>query len=345
MNALSVPELRPLRTGELLDRAFRLYRKHFLTLVGIVALFLVPVTLVQMVIQTVANASTQDVVTSGRLDSAYGVAVALSGAVGIVVYLLKTSIPIAAVTRAVAGSYLGESVGTLDSYRRVGRRWLPVLGANVLVILLGIAFLIWAIIPCIGWLTGPGLLIYLSSVISLLIAPAIILEHSTASGSIGRAWNLTRQRFWPVIGFMLLLSLLSLIFVAGPAALVSFLVTAVFVSAGSLGGSTIIATVTSSLTTLLTSLLFLPFQLTAVTLLYFDLRIRLEGFDLAVLASESTGETQEVEAVLAAAPAPARGALITGREVGYFVGLTLALVGVYAGLVLVLLGIGALSGL
>ena len=237
MNALPVSELRPLRVGELLDRAFRLYRKHFLTLVGIVGVFLVPVTLVQTGFQVANNARAQDMLATGQIDSGYAAMAVVSGIIGIIIYFLQSSIPIAAVTRAVAGSYLGEAVGTLDSYRRVGRRWLSVLGANLLVMLAAIAFLIWMIIPCIGWFTGPGLLLYLSLVISPLLAPAIILERSTASDSIGRAWNLTRQRFWPVVGFVLLLWLLNLIFVVGPVMLVSLLVNSVFVSSGSIGGS------------------------------------------------------------------------------------------------------------
>lgn len=346
MTASAAPELRPLRTGELLDRAFRLYRQHFLTFVGIVALFLVPLTLLQTAFQSAtAAASLNNVLNSPEdLTSSTAILVVLGVVIGVVVYLLQSSIPIAAVTRAVAGSYLGETVGALDSYRRVGRRWLSVVGANVLVLLLGGVFLIWLIIPCVGWLTGPGLLFYLSLVISPLVAPVIILERSRARGSLGRVWNLTRQRFWPVIGFVVILGLLNLIFVAGPAGLVSFLTTNLLVSPGSIVEGSVAATVTSNLVTLLVSLIFLPFQLTAITLLYFDLRVRLEGFDLAVLASESTGDTAEVEAVLATAPAVRSSGLVTGREIGYFAGLTLLFVVLYLGLVFLFLGLSGIFG-
>ena len=38
MTASDVSALRPLSTGQLLDRAFRLYRQHFLVFLGIVAI-------------------------------------------------------------------------------------------------------------------------------------------------------------------------------------------------------------------------------------------------------------------------------------------------------------------
>ena len=44
--------LRPLRLGELLDRAIRLYRGNFLTFIGIIAVVYVPL----MVLQTAASA-------------------------------------------------------------------------------------------------------------------------------------------------------------------------------------------------------------------------------------------------------------------------------------------------
>lgn len=342
MAALTTPELRPLGTGELLDRAFRLYRNHFLTLVGIVAIVLVPLTLLQIAMQAANTTMLQN--STGADSNRIMTLSLLSALVMIIVYLVQGSVPIAAVTRAVAGSYLGERVGTLDAYRKVGRRWLTVLGAAVLISLLAIVAVIWLIIPCVGWLTGPGILTYLMLVISPLVAPAVVLERRSATGAIGRSWNLTRERFWPVVGFMIVLTLLNLIFVVGPGLLVTMLTSFFMVSSNSLSSSLVASTVATSLVTLATSLLFVPFQLTATTLLYFDLRIRQEGLDLAVLASETSSETGEIEAVLAATPTTGRTRLITGNEVGYFVALTVVMALVYGVIMLITGGAMALSG-
>ena len=45
--------LRPLRTGEMLDRALRLYRNHFLLFSGIVALAIGPMTVLELLSQMV----------------------------------------------------------------------------------------------------------------------------------------------------------------------------------------------------------------------------------------------------------------------------------------------------
>src|SRR6476646_2751035 len=43
--------LRPMSIGDMLDAAFRLYRRHFLTFIGIVALLQVPMAILQFAAQ------------------------------------------------------------------------------------------------------------------------------------------------------------------------------------------------------------------------------------------------------------------------------------------------------
>ena len=47
----STPRLRPMSIGDMLDAAFRLYRQHFLTFIGIVALLQVPMAMLQFAAQ------------------------------------------------------------------------------------------------------------------------------------------------------------------------------------------------------------------------------------------------------------------------------------------------------
>src|SRR5215212_6142486 len=47
----SIPRLRPMTIGDMFDAAFRLYRQHFLTFIGIVALLQVPMAIIQFVVQ------------------------------------------------------------------------------------------------------------------------------------------------------------------------------------------------------------------------------------------------------------------------------------------------------
>ena len=45
------PRLRPMSISDMLDAAFRLYRQHFLTFIGIVALLQVPMAILQFAAQ------------------------------------------------------------------------------------------------------------------------------------------------------------------------------------------------------------------------------------------------------------------------------------------------------
>src|SRR5690242_13498790 len=55
MNA--APQLRPMTIGDMFDAAFRLYRQHFVTFIGIVALLQVPMAIIQFVVQFVLGGS------------------------------------------------------------------------------------------------------------------------------------------------------------------------------------------------------------------------------------------------------------------------------------------------
>jgi hypothetical protein len=84
---------------------------------------------------------------------------------GILGFLLIQGITTAALTRAIAGSYVGEPVGIIDSYRKIGSAWLPLLLTLLLTLLLVLGVFIWSMIPCVGWITGFGMLVFLWMVI------------------------------------------------------------------------------------------------------------------------------------------------------------------------------------
>jgi hypothetical protein len=84
---------------------------------------------------------------------------------------------------------------------------------------------------------------------------------------------------------------------------------------------------------MLSGLLYLPLSLTAITLVYFDLRVRSEGLDLALQAAGESRPDVNIVTLTATSPEP-QGSLVTGNEVGYFAILTLlyaALIGLFFG--------------
>jgi len=326
--------LRPLGMGQLLDQAIRLYRRNFLQFIGITAIVQIPLGLLQMgsSLLTLSGLSfPSDFDTTppqgifGPQDmfgSAYILGILGSAVVAILSFVLIQVVATAAMTRAVAATYLGESIGITDAYRQIGRSWLSLLGAMLLAILAVLGLVIWFIVPCVGWLTGLGMLVFFSLVVIPLIAPVIVLEKQKATRAIRRAWDLARRRFWWVLGFVLILAIFAHIIITGPVLLLSLLFNFV-VGSGPLATSTTQAmtqTVLQSITQLVGGLIYLPLQITAITLMYFDLRIRTEGFDLTVLTESVSAESRsEFSEITTQAPEPERGNLVTINEMGYFV--------------------------
>lgn len=385
--SVELPTLRPLRMGEILDRAIRLYRHNFLQFLGIIALVQVPLSLVQMaasmlmvsgtfsrlerIMSNPAAAPENPLEIFGQLfGPRYAAGASLNGLVSILSFILVQGLATAALTRVVGEHYLGTpTTGVADAFRRIKGEWFSLLGALLLALFLFLALLVWWIfVPCVGWISGLGLIAFLWLVIVPLLAPIIILEKQPATIAWRRAWNLARRRFWWVFLFGLVLYAFNLLIVAGPAALIG--------ASGSLlggdalaGGSLLtLQTVIQALATLITSLLYLPLQVAAMTILYVDLRVRTEGLDLLLRSPASTpaaaqtvgaslpGEaalpaqtgTGMLAALAASAPVPARQSLLTGSELGYFSLVTIALgllfVLFYAVLIGFVLALGAALG-
>lgn len=325
----AIPSLRPLRIGELLDRAIRLYRANFLTFIGIVALVYVPLMVLQVassaLFSSSMNLSSPDQLFS---NAGYWLGLLSTLLIAILQFVLVQGIAMGALSKAVADSNLGKKTGILDAYRGVGSSWGSLLGALILVSLLAIAVLLWWLVPCIGWITGLGMLLYLTAVVNPLVPPVVVLEDQTATGAIQRAWSLARRRFWPVLGYAFLLGLFSLIVVNGPAAIANIILTQLFQNVGDAGMYLVLTSIIQGLVSLVFSLLYYPLQMTAFTLVYFDLRVRTEGFDIALLTMQAEGTTDVSDAVALTAPVTNE-KWITGVDLGNFAILTLVGAGIY----------------
>jgi hypothetical protein len=333
--AQSLPNLRPLSLGELLDQAIRLYRRNFFKFIGIIAIVQIPITIIGLVISLVAfgdffqriadpsslpNSTNPLEVLGPDYFSAFGVTIL----VGIISGLLL-AIAMGALTRLVADSYLGESIGTIEAYLRIENRLLPLIWTLIVNLIFGILMFIWLLIPCIGWLTGPGILGMIGYIVIPLTVPVVILEKYSGFSALRRGWELVRHRFWWVIGFAFILYLFSQLVVGGPAAIVSLIFQYLLPDAMTSGNADSFLRIQSIIQTvvqLVFSLLYQPLQLTCMTLLYFDLRVRLEGLDLAFMAEEGNAQVISASKLVAQSPPMPSGSLITMNEMGSFVLLT-----------------------
>ena len=257
--------LRPLSVGEILDRAFRLYRNHFLSLIGITALALTPVLILEVLSQILM-----------------GSAVLVNGLQSFFVLCLVQG----SLTYAVASAYLGHPFSIGRAYRaalsRYGSLWgaimLQILAICVPVVLLGCALI---------EMTGRGAgtiivtqLLFVALVILfisrwLLAVPSIMQEGAGAVQGLGRSWKLTHGIFWRVLGVLLLTLLIADL----PSTAVTYGLTYFF--PGNPVGPLVKLVLTE-----LSLIVALPWSTGVTVLLYYDLRVRGEGYDLELQARE-----------------------------------------------------------
>ncbi|MBA2626920.1 MAG: hypothetical protein H0U85_02835 [Gemmatimonadales bacterium] len=248
--------LRPLSVGEILDVSFALYREHFATLAAIVAV-------------------------SSGLPLLMNVYIGASGGwtrhMGVLpLYFILTvvlgSIGAAATVYVVSESYLGRSVTAGDSLTRA----VPLIGRLV------VYSLLFALIVALGTilLIVPGVILACGM---MLATPALVLEAPlSATGALRRSWNLTRG----ARGRMFALALVFLVLIYIPIAGTVFVLSIVGGGLAALaGGEASTTTVVVSAVAGIVQMLIYPFLYCVITVAYYDLRVRKEGFDLEVLAS------------------------------------------------------------
>ncbi len=159
-----------------------------------------------------------------------------------------------------------------------------VVGVSVLTPIAGIVLTVLVVLGALP------LVLWLSTKL-LLAPPAIILEHATIRQAIARAWRLSRGRFWPILGVIVIIQVIF--------GVIAQVVTIPFTFLGGLLGSVIAPTGSPQVQTVITVVVTLAFpeivalliqsvavvvQATATSLLYIDARMRKEGLDLDLLA-------------------------------------------------------------
>jgi len=112
-----------------------------------------------------------------------------------------------------------------------------------------------------------------------LTTSVIVLEKIGAMDGLTRSWELTKDFFWRVLGTSFLASLLSLLLTLLPDYFASTIL-------GMAGASFQIKTLVSIVVEQISVAIVLPFTVAVQVLIYYDLRIRKEGFDLMLRASD-----------------------------------------------------------
>jgi hypothetical protein len=304
MTELLTAQLRPHSIVELVDQGVRLYRRYFLKFTGMVAVALLPILILQILsaVLSAAPLLTQqfnDTLSPFATMAMFGSLAAQTGS-GLLTFFLINGVAAAVLTRAIADHYLGEPVGLWATFRKIGSQWIQLLIVLVLAYLFGIVLLVWFIIPCIGWFTGGGMLMFYYAAVVPLLVPVVLLERKQALTAVRRAWELARLRFWPILGLGLVLGLLQQAISIGPVmALAAVYLWALSLAVTSNNSALLVAApaVFQTIVLVFTTLLFVPVQMATMMTLYFDLRVRGEGLDLALQAQHAAGEAPVAEAL------------------------------------------------
>lgn len=341
MTATALPQLQPLNLGELLDRAIRIYRKNFLAFTGMAALVQTPIVVLEMAASLLTLSSTVTQFQPGTppptdvsqlFTPAYFIGIALNLVVSVISFFV-VPLMYGAIMRGTTDSYLyQQSAAILSTFGKVFKSAGRLFLTTLLVLLIAVALGIWVIIPCVGWLSGPGLLAYGGWVMYPLIIATCVLEHRGATGSFRRAWDLARRRFWWTMGFAFLITIFGVAVTLGPSVLTGAVLGVVLNAdffVGNPGLALVVRTLVQSVVSLASVVITGPIQIVAYTLMYFDLRVRTEGFDLAVATANASVDSEATVDVVAQAPQPETGRPITAKEIGYFVLVSLILVGLF----------------
>lgn len=262
--------LRPMGIGEMLDAAIKVYRSRPRDMVLAAVLVTLPAVVLQVLVQLSAgspNDLTRTDAETGLLTldgSAFAVWVG-GTVVSTVLLLVANNLALAGTTRLSLSAYLGDTTTWQESLRYAFRRFWP-LTAVLLVSTLGI--LVGTVLCLL-----PGL--WLQTVWAVAV-PALLVEERGAMASLGRSQQLVKGRFWPVLGTILLGSLL--------ASLLQGLLVAPVVALQLLEASFLLTSLLSGLAQLVSNALVVPFVAALTAVIYVDLRVRKEGFDLELMA-------------------------------------------------------------
>jgi hypothetical protein len=282
---VSATVLRPRTTTELVDAAFQLLRRHYTQFVSIAAVFLIPAIVLQATAMTAQRPGA--VPTPGfMLAVVLVVILGLLGTAGVVV--------------GVSDSYVRDRVDVMYAIRRVLSRFFPILGGTfaTLVIMFSIMMVLGVALTFVmagsvavgargaASTAAVGILVFASAALAMMAAFArifavpmvIVLEGASVGPAFSRSLALTEGSVWRVIGvfvlvFVIFTALFGLLFLLG-----SVLVTQ----------SPRLASVFSVINGTI-SIFVYPIYTVFITLLYYDLRIRRDGYDLEVMTKELMG--------------------------------------------------------
>jgi hypothetical protein len=278
---MHAPTLRPRSAIEIVDTAFTIWRRNFgqMTIIGIAATVPIVLALVLGLGSLFTAGMTGKSINEGAILSMVPMIL-----VFVVILVLWMAVVDGAMTLAAGDAYFGREVSAASALRGALSKGGTLVLSNILRMLTigGAAVVGGIVIALLGRANGAiaVLLIVVLSVLMLLLfarlfatTNAVVFENSGASESLNRSFALSKDSAWRIFGVILL----------------SYVVLIVAQIAIGLTVQVVISTilrspVVASMVGNVIGALLYPFLSIALMVLYFDQRIRKEGYDLDVLS-------------------------------------------------------------
>jgi len=304
-----MPEaLRPMSTGELLDRAFALYKRNFLLFVAIAT----PAPAIYLVFQLISSAGTEIRPVGGltprtAFNSSAIAEVLVVAFIGVLVYMLGLAITHAATIRAVSAVHLGRTTTAGEAYAGLKGRYGRILGVfvSVAIRVFGGSMLLYlaAVLVAVAAVAAASALGTLATVIGVIVGlaavvggvvlaislfvryslavQACIVEDIPVKQSLQRSIFLAkgdRNRILTVYTLFVVLNLVV-------ALTLGFAIGALSAPFHSLQLTRAMGALAGFLAGILTS----PLATVAMSLVYDDERVRKEAFDLQLMMAAMDG--------------------------------------------------------
>ncbi|MBI1744581.1 hypothetical protein HYR54_16155 [Candidatus Acetothermia bacterium] len=249
--------LQPLSMGDLFDEVFSLYRNNFVLIVGITGLVNIPINIFTKLWESslVRGSPFRDITSTDLVTPV----------VLLLLSLVSLYLSQAALTKAIAERYLGHASSIASAYNFALHRFFPFVGTLFLV---GLAWVV-GVVTLIGWIFVFFWLIFVN--------PVFVVEDRAFGDAMGRSRELAKQNWGRIFLVGLLIALLTWVVSLGIGLFSRF-----FFGAFPQGIQAVLAGVIEGLAEALAT----PIGLSALVLLYFDIRVRKEGYDLEILAQE-----------------------------------------------------------
>lgn len=299
--------LRPLSLSDIFNGAVGYIRANPKATLGLTTVVVVITQTLALILQlgpVIAMGGKVGAQSGEEMSTPVLVGSALSGLTSGVTTFLAAILLSGMLTVVVGRAVFGSKITVAEAWQRVRGRLLALLGFSLLEILAALLLVGVVVGVIIGIavaangtaaaIVGIPLVLGLIAALAYLyttlsFAPvAIVLERKPIMASISRSFGLVRNHFWRVIGIRLLAALVAGLIAAAvsvPFSLVGQLLILGDTSTGRLIVSYTLIAIGGAIGQILTA----PFTAGVVVLLYTDVRIRAEAFDLVLQTGANSG--------------------------------------------------------